>query len=73
MQPYQKIGMVYLELLQNNPLYNLFEYQAVNLIDYSVWIYLQLYFFPFYAISKQDEWSEWTKISLNGMKNSKYI
>jgi hypothetical protein len=68
MQDFQKIGMAYTGLLASNPFYRIWEDQMCQTIDLAVWTYLQTYFFPFYVISKQDEWSEWAKISLNGLK-----
>lgn len=52
-----------------NPIYNMWDNAMGNWIDLYVWFYLQNYYLPNYIIGKQDEWADWSKTSLNGVKS----
>lgn len=41
-----------------------------NIFDFQVWLMLQMYYWPHYLISKQDEWRDWVGFSLNGWRTS---
>lgn len=39
-----------------------------NVFDFNVWFMLQAYYWPFYALGKQDEWKDWVGSTLNGWR-----
>lgn len=39
-----------------------------DLFDLNVWLMLQVYFWPNYAIGQQDQWRNWIGSNLNGWK-----
>jgi hypothetical protein len=48
--------------MKNNPL--------DQFADLYAWMYVQMWFMPYYIIGKQDEWKAWTNSSLNGWRAS---
>jgi hypothetical protein len=41
-----------------------------NVFDLQIWFFLQMYYWPYYAIGKQDDWKDWVGSSLNGWRVS---
>ena len=44
--------------------------QANKVMDLYAWMFVQAWFMPYYMIGKQDEWKQWTNVSLNGWRMS---